>query len=141
MLYGGCILQNLGRQPKIIKGRGSFTGEKAFFWFSELEKLLNDRTSGVLLISGVAPCCAIFKSLAMLGQPSKNTVDYEFTFIEDIGEIKSDTGERHYILLANGQNLWHISNIYDVSIENLMLLNPTIPTPWLVNQGDVVRIK
>ena len=141
MLYGGCVLQNLGRQPKIIKGRGSFTGENAFFQFSELEKLLNDRTSGVLLISGIAPCCATFEKLTMLGQPSKDTIDYEFTFVEDIGEIGSDTGESCYVLLARGQNLWHISSIHNVSIENLMLLNPTIPTPWEVNQGDVVRIK
>ena len=141
LLYGGCILQNLGRQPKIIKGRGSFTGENAFFWFNELEKMLNDGTSGILLISGVAPCCAIFKKLDMLGQPSKNTIDYEFTFIEDIGEVRSDTGESCYILISDGQNLWHISNSYGISIENLMSLNPTIPSPWEVNQGDVVRIK
>ena len=141
LLYGGCVLQNLGRQPKIIKGRGSFTGKNAFFWFSELEKLLDDRTSGVLLISGIAPCCAMLSSLSMLGQPSGNTVEYEFTFVEDIGEIDSDTGESLYILIANGQNLWHISNMYGVSIESLMLLNPIIPSPWEVKQGDVVRIK
>ncbi len=141
LLYGGCVLQSLGRQPKIIKGKGYFTGEDAFFWFSELERLLNEGTSGVLLISGVAPCCAILSRLDMLGQPSENTVEYEFTFIEDIGEIEADTGESCYILMAHGQNLWHVSNLYGVRIESLMLLNPAIPSPWEVNQGDVVRIK
>lgn len=141
LLYGGCMLQNLGRQPKVIKGRGSFVGENAFFWFSELEKLLNDRTSGILLISGIAPCCAILYRLDMLGQPSSNTIEYEFTFIEDIGEIKSDTQEKCYIVLSQGQNLWHISNLHEVKIEALMLLNPAIPSPWEVKKGDVVRIK
>lgn len=141
LLYGGCVLQNLGRSPKVIKGRGSFTGENAFYWFSELERLLNDGTSGVLLISGIAPCCAVLSKLSMLGQPSGNTVDYEFTFIEDIGQIESSTDESAYVLLAQGQNLWHISNLHGVSIESLMLLNPVIPSPWEVKKGDVVRIK
>jgi hypothetical protein len=66
LLYGGCILQNLGRQPKIIKGKGTFTGENAFEHFGELEKLLEDKTSGVLLISGVAPCFAMLSQLNML---------------------------------------------------------------------------
>ncbi len=141
LLYGGCILQNLGRQPKIIKGRGTFTGENAFFYFSELEKLFEDKTSGVLLISGIAPCCAMFSSLNMLGQPSNNTIEYDFTFIEDIGTIESDSTESCYIILSHGQNLWHISNLYDIAIESLMVLNPIIPSPWEVKQGDVVRIK
>lgn len=141
LLYGGCLLQNLGRQPKVIKGKGAFTGKNAFFWFGELEKLLNDRTSGILLISGVAPCSAMLSRLAMLGQPSSDTVEYEFTFIEDIGDVKSDTEENCYILLSQGQNLWHISNLYSVGIESLMSLNPAIPSPWDVKKGDVVRIK
>ncbi|MBR5773840.1 MAG: hypothetical protein IKY44_03210 [Clostridia bacterium] len=141
LLYGGCVLQSLGRQPKVIRGKGYFTGEDAFFWFGELERLLNEGTSGVLLISGIAPCCAILSRLDMLGQPSENTVEYEFTFIEDIGEIEADTSESCYILIAHGQNLWHVSNLYGVGIESLMLLNPTITSPWEVNQGDVVRIK
>ena len=141
LLYGGCVLQSLGRRPKIINGRGTFTGENAFLWFSELERLLEQRTSGVLLISGIAPCNAMLSKLNMLGQPSENTIRYEFTFIEDIGEIEDNSTESCYIVISNGQNLWHVSNMHSVAIEELMRLNPFIPSPWEVAQGDVVRIK
>ncbi|MBR5272476.1 MAG: hypothetical protein IKU25_03665 [Clostridia bacterium] len=141
LLYGGCILQNLGRQPKIISGKGTFTGENAFFWFSELEKLFAQNTSGILLISGIAPCNATFTKLKMLGQPAKDTVQYEFVFVEDIGEIESNSTQSCYVVLSCGQNLWHISNLHCVAIETLMKLNPFIPSPWEVKQGDVVRIK
>ncbi len=141
LLYGGCVLQNLGRQPKTISGKGTFSGEDAFRTFSELEKLFEQNTSGVLLISGIAPCNAMFTKLNMLGQPSNNTIRYEFTFVEDIGEPESDSENKCYIVLSNGQNLWHISAVHSVEIETLMALNPFIPSPWEVEEGEVVRIR
>ena len=139
LLYGGCVLQNLGRQPKVISGRGYFSGENAMSDFSALESLFEDGASGMLLISGMAPCRAVFRRLKMLGCPADNVINYEFTFVEDITEYESG-GEEKYIILAEGQNLWHISAFYSVPIEDIMALNPDIPSPWEVSAGDRVVI-
>ena len=141
LLYGGCILQNLGKRPKKITGRGSFTGENAYSDFEKLQKLSEEETSGVLLISGMAPCIAMFSSLKMLSSSLKNTVGYEFTFIEDIGEGDFSQSDEKYVTLGAGENLWHLSANYSVPIEKLMLLNPLIPSPFEVYEGERVRIQ
>ena len=141
LLYGGCILQNLGRRPKKITGKGSFTGERAFADFEKLRKLSEEETSGILLISGMAPLAAMFLSLKMLSSSAQNTIGYEFTFLEDIGEREAVSDEEKYVTLSQGQNLWHLSAREGVDIERLMELNPHISSPFEVFTGERVRIQ
>lgn len=140
--FNGSVFQNFGREKRIVKGTGEFFGEDCIEQFDELFKLFKNKSSGFLSIPNMSPFLAEFKSLEMNIQTKPNVISYSFEFWEDMSKIFEDDSifnSTHEV--KEGETLWDIAYIYDVSVEYLLNLNKDIKNPNNLSVGKVVKLK
>ena len=49
--------------------------------------------------------------------------------------------QKEYYTVQAGDTLWGISQIYGISLNQIIALNPQIPNPDLIYAGQKVRVK
>lgn len=131
------ILQNFGRNSRIVTGEGYLFGEDCFLQYDSLWELHKEETSGLLTIPKFSVMNCYFTRLEIIGEPKENLIKYKFTFLEDMDCYKSKFVPSFHIA-EKGQSLWDISNKYNISVEELLSLNLWIKHPFSLSEGDKV---
>lgn len=152
--FGTYVLQNMGRQHRVLKGEGEFAGEGAYTAFKKLAAVFYDATPGVLVHPLWDAAKAYFVSLRLKQEPEENYVAYSFEFWEcydgyDSG-IKTQPAApaaetvknaAEYYTAAYGDCLWNIARSNGLTLAGLLALNPQIRNPNVLAAGDRVRVK
>lgn len=133
----GWWLGEKGPQPSAVTGSGTFTGTEALRDFDCLRTEYLRGGSGVLILGGYRSMDAVFRSLACTGRQG-NSVGYSFEFVEY--PVEKSVAEKVVHLVSAGETLWDISDRYGIGIERLMTLNPSIPAPEDLVEGEEVRL-
>lgn len=126
---GDNILKSYGRDCIVIIGEGCFYGENAFDKYRELWKLFKENKAGILSVPEFVVVKAYFSSLEIIGEATDNLINYKFTFIEDINSDREKYKVTRHIA-KDGESLWDVSYNYDISVEELLSLNPTLKHPF-----------
>lgn len=138
----GSVVQDLGREKRVVTGNGEFFGENCIEKFNELSNLSLENKSGLLFIPGIEPFKAFFKSLKMTADPMPNLISYSFEFWEDTAaetvEFKNLSPTYHVVL--QGETLWDIARKYNTTAYNLITLNPDIKRPNMLLVGQKVML-
>ena len=154
---GGCILQDLGVNCRILRGEGEFAGPDAYEQFQALSEVFAQGGAGLLVHPIWRTTSAYFISLKLEEKPLPDYVHYSFAFWEDCGAystglmtvaapVQSETSSaaaatqaRTYIV-EKGDTLWGIAKRYGVTLSALIAANPQIKNPNLIYPGNEVRI-
>lgn len=140
--FYGSVFQDFGREKRIITGRGEFYGENCLEQFDELFSIFKSNDSGLLCIPNMSPFVAEFKSFEMDVQNKPNIIGYSFEFWEDMSDIFKDDyrlNETHKV--EEGETLWDIAYIYNISINDLLKINKNIKNPNDLSTIKVVTLK
>ena len=136
---GNNLIQNFGRNSRVVTGEGYLFGEDCFSQYDSLWKVHKEETSGLLTIPKFSVMNSYFTSLEIVGEPKENLISYKFTFVEDMSGIDK-TYLPSFCYAESGESLWNISNKYNVDIERLMLLNNQLKNPFDLKVGDKVAL-
>lgn len=134
------VLQHLGKDFRVVTGRGEFYGADAFPQFLHLANQFQQEQKGILVLPGFDPFYAWFKSLKLIGEAGSGVLEYAFEFweVSDPATGTSVTESRY--LPAEGDTLWTVSAATGVSVERLLALNPYIRNPFDVTPGREVAL-
>lgn len=155
--YGGCVIQDLGRDCRILRGEGVFAGDRAYEQFRELAAVFLEGGSGLLVHPVWQTERAWFAALTVEEEPLPDYVRYSFEFWEDgsgcggltaVEAADADpsaapgtSGEPEArCIVRKGDTLWGIARRYGVSLTELIAANPQIKNPNLIYPGDEVRL-
>lgn len=142
--FGGFVVQDMGRQMKIYRGEGEFTGPGAYRSFARLADTFSKGGMGILSHPLWPPVTAYFASLRLRQSPRPDFVSYSFEFWEygDGSGAESSTaglGEV-YITLEREDNLGAIAARYGLSLDEIRRLNPQFPSMNALKPGERVRV-
>ena len=159
---GGYCLQDLGRTCRILRGEGTFAGERAYEEFRTLAEVFDQTGPGLLVHPVWRPVSAYFVTLELLEEPMPDYVRYSFSFWEDgtasgggLTEVAVETGtsgggtgdgtasaggQTAVCTVRKGDTLWGIAGRYGVALTDLIAANPQIKNPNFIYPGDQVRI-
>lgn len=157
--FGGCVLQDLGRAYRVLKGEGVFAGNGAYEQFRALAAEFRKEGPGLLVHPVWQTEQAYFVSLEVSEKPVPDYVRYSFEFWEDWSGCGGEMQEVEYggrldeggadaagtagggvYTVRKGDTLWGIAKRYGVSLNALIADNPQIKNPNLIYPGDEVRI-
>ena len=157
--FGRYHLQSLGQSKRVLKGEGEFVGKGAYDTFKDLASLFYEETPGMLVHPVWAATTAWFAGLELRQIPRRDYVAYSFEFWEvvDGGEESKlvsrslegsggtagsgGTGESKWHTVDRGDTLWELARQYQVGLDRIVELNPSIRNPNLIYIGQKVRIK
>lgn len=133
-------LQELGMKPLVVSGQGELVGKNSKQDFESLFSLFLQGGAGPLFISGTQPMMAIMTKLVKSLESFEDMVSYSFEFVQvPQKQVEQQYFERYHTVKSM-ENLWKISNIYNVPIEEIMKKNEHISNPWDIKNGDRVRV-
>lgn len=138
----GSVIQDFGREKRVVIGSGEFFGSDCINKFNELSKLCEDNTSGYLFIPGLEPFLAFLKNVKMKADPTPNLIGYSFEFWEDtaVENIEFQNLSPSYHIVTDGETLWDIANRYNTTVYELITLNPQIKRPNMLTAGQKVML-
>lgn len=162
--FGRYALQDLGLTRRVMTGEGAFYGPGAYDEFKKLAAVFYQGGAGTLVHPVWQSARAYFVDLALVQEPRKDYVRYTFTFWEDYEgyqqgltqettggsgtasssgsatttEASAGAGTWHTI--AQGETLWAVAQTYGLTLAGLLLLNPQITNPNVVNVGQQVKV-
>ena len=158
--FGLYTMQDLGRTNRVMAGEGEFVGEDAYGQFGQLANMFYLGGPGLLVHPLWQTANAYFVSLRVEQEPRPDYVRYSFTFWEDdswytalaqraagageTGQVQSGeaAGEgAAYHRVVKGDTLWVLAGKYELSLSELLGLNPQIKNPNLIHVGDEVRVR
>ena len=155
--FGLYTLQNMGRQYRVLRGEGEFTGPGAYREFKKLATVFYDPEPGILVHPLWDTAKAYFVSLSLRQEPTENYVAYTFEFWEDYdgykkpvirtknGTASEQTGTRRggaeYYTAVWGDCMWNIATSRGMTLQELLALNPQVKNPNILMVGDVLRVK
>ena len=138
----GTNLQNYGQSARILSGEGEFFSTSAFVSYFKLFNLFKDNTPKELYIPGFVTYSAYFSEFTLLGEPGPESIKYSFTFVEDIfTEIEHSGPNSDTASTFNGTTIWAISNAYNIAVETLIELNPSITDAVLPPNKELILKK
>ena len=148
--YGGCVIQDLGRTYRVLRGEGVFAGPGAYQQFQQLAEVFQEEGAGLL----VHPIWQTVEE-----EPLPDYVRYSFEFWEDWDGYRAgltavpgaaaspeeppqtETGDmEERCTVRKGDTLWGIAQRHGVSLTALIAANPQIKNPNLIYPGDEVNI-
>ena len=140
--FKGSSIQDFGQEKRIISGRGQFFGDDCMTQFERLFLVFKQGGAGYLSLPGMDSFFALFKDLKLTGGSMPNVVNYNFEFWEELttSVTGADLQDDFYTVLE-GDTLWSIAANFDVSIDTLLVLNPTVKSPNQLNAGEKVRLR
>ncbi len=130
---------NISKNASVISGEGSFFGEKAFHYASELERLSKSNSSGWLFTPNGGCFNAYLKEVTIKSDAKRNEVFYTFTFIENCNHKKNQK-DIEFVYARKDENLFDIAHRCDVPIEKLLELNNR-KNPFDISAGDKVVLR
>lgn len=154
--YGLYHLQDLGRRHRVMRGEGEFVGPDAYTQFGALANVFYSQGPGALTHPLWQTANAYFVELSVKQEPRPDYVSYSFVFWEDLeyydtalgkedttGQAAQGTGSSSQLVhkVVKGDTLWGISRCYNVTLEQLLSLNPQIKNPNLIRIGQEVRVR
>ena len=157
---GGCVLQDLGVNCRILRGEGEFAGPGAYEEFKALAEVFRQEGPGMLVHPVWQTDRAYFVSLSVTEEPKPDYVRYSFAFWEDDsgydgGLTKTSNGQRagsggassasrtaaaRTYTVKRGDTLWGIARRYGVTLQSLIAANPQIKNPNLIYPGNEVKL-
>ena len=157
--FGLYVLSDLGRDQRILRGEGEFVGEGAYDEFKKLACMFYLDSPQVLVHPVWQSAKAWFVGLKLKQEPRRDYVSYEFEFWEcfegyetqlkkisvqntddeSSGESASGQQSAEYTV-RSGDTLWAIAARSNLTLSQLIALNPQIKNPNLIYAGDVVRL-
>lgn len=152
--FGTYVLQNLGRSFRVLRGDGEFCGAGAYDEFKKLATVFYDNEPGLLIHPVWQNAKAYFVSLEVNQEPREDYVKYSFEFWECYegyaAEMKQvsqtdppDGGsgsQASFYTVVYGDCLWNIANRNNMTLDQLVALNPQIKNPNLIYPGDQIRL-
>lgn len=157
--FGSYVLQDMGRQHRVLRGEGEFTGPGAYQEFRRLAKVFYDGGAGMLFHPLWDTAKAYFVSLSLRQEPTENYVAYAFEFWEcgdgytaaltgagqngggaDI-KTAAKSGGAAYYTVQRGDCMWNIARAKGLTLAELVALNPQVKNPNLIYPGEVLRVK
>lgn len=161
--FGTCVLQNMGRRHRVLRGEGEFAGAGAYAEFQRLASVFYDTTPGVLTHPLWNTARAYFVALRLKQEPAENYVAYAFEFWEcydayphaitpvavpaaaasreTASVAGTGTGGAEYYTAVYGDCLWNIARDNGLTLSELLALNPQVRNPNILMVGDSVRVK
>ena len=150
--FGRYFLQDLGQTNRVMAGEGEFVGEGAYQEFGKLANAFYDPGPGVLVHPLWQTASAYFVSLRLEQEPRAEYVRYSFVFWEDSGQetqmkktaaAQGQQGSTStvYHAVVQGDTLWAIAKRYNLTLSELLGLNPGIKNPNLIRVGEKVRVR
>lgn len=150
--YGRYCVQDLGLGCRVLRGEGEFVGEDAYEQFKALASLFYESGPGLLVHPVWQNAWVYFTELQLTQEPLKNYVRYRFAFQEAFAGVqtglkqlqKDMTVARQQAIrshtVVKGDTLWAIAKRYGLTLEDLLMANPTIKNPNLITVGQKVVI-
>lgn len=135
----GETAQDLGKGVQVIKGSGVFTGEGAYGCYLDLQKEYEKGGTGMLLISGFQPVCAVFSSLRLTAPPEPDAAEYTFEFVQKQTQVLRERAPEDYYI-GEGESLWDVAARFGISIDKIMEYNPKYADPFAPAPGERVRL-
>ena len=142
---GGCVLQDLGVNCRILRGEGEFAGPGAYEEFKALAAVFQEPGAGMLTHPVSRP----------------DYVRYSFAFWEDdsgydggltenndgrtwpgsgLAASEETHGAGRVYTVKRGDTRWGIARRCDVTLSSLIAANPQIKNPNLIYPGNEVRL-
>lgn len=157
---GRYALQDLGLTCRVMTGEGEFYGPEAYDEFKKLASVFYQGGAGTLVHPVWQTARAYFVDLALVQEPRKDYVRYTFTFWEDYegydqglteetdgggtdtAAASASAGESGgtWHTIAQGETLWAVAQTYGLTLAGLLLLNPQITNPNVVQAGQQVKV-
>lgn len=154
--FGRYVLQDLGVAGQVLRGEGTFAGQRAYEHFRELAEVFGQSGPGLLVHPVWRTERAYFTSLRLQEAPLPDYVRYAFEFWADgasatglaviegggVQAVETAGGqvEAGSHIVKKGETLWGIAKRYGVSLTALIGANPQIKNPNLIYPGNRVRI-
>lgn len=126
------------RVPVVYSGVGEFFGEDCISQYRELEKLFLEGRKGVLCLPDMLPVEVWFTGLDFVGDTTKDVLTYKFEFTQ--ADTLQQTDEKKIHICRQGETLYDISYDYNISVEKLVQLNPSVRRPDELKTGEQVRL-
>lgn len=138
----GPVRKQIGYDYRIIKGFGEFFGPKCVKHFNQLSKIFSESSPGQLLMPPMEPMKVFFSELSMNKSSKPNIISYNFKFIEDLSNFDQPYifNDKKFYQLKPNENLWNIANKFNIKIDDILKLNPSISNPYDVTPDMKVII-
>lgn len=156
--FGLYVLQDMGREQRILRGEGEFTGRGAYDEFKRLATMFYSSESKILVHPVWQSAPAWFVRLKLKQEPREDYVKYEFEFWEcfegyetaAIPVMKATSEketpsaavgtERKTHVIRRGDTLWGLAKANGLTLAQLLEKNPQIRNPNIYYCGDVVYL-
>lgn len=146
--FSGFLVQDLGIEQKIVRGKGEFSGADAYDSFKRLTEVFSAGGAGWLEHPVWEPMKVCFCKLDLIEEPGEEHISYEFEFRE--AEYEPDTSDytpsavpeerSKYVSAVSGDTLLLIASRYNVTLSQVIRLNPQIAEGDTIRAGQIVRI-
>lgn len=142
--FGLYTLQAMGRQHRVLRGEGEFSGEGAYSQFKKLATVFYSNEPGVLVHPLWDSTTAYFAALELKQEPTENYVKYAFEFWESydgytqgLKQLSSadDDKEEIFHTVTGNETIWDIAGQYGVTPEDIVRDNPDIKNPAMLGGG------
>ncbi|MDE6155870.1 MAG: LysM domain-containing protein [Eubacterium sp.] len=133
------VVENISVNPTVVCGNGEFYGENCEEYCARLKIMLADTESGWLFLPSSPPVKAFFTLFKFSKSAKKNAVSYSFEFIEDCTDRRSYNNP-DFIIADGMENAYEIANRFDVSVNDIMILND-FKSPFSIVKGDKVVLR
>lgn len=158
--FGRYAMQDLGLGRRVMRGEGEFYGDGAYEEFKKLASVFYHGGPGVLLHPVWQSANAYLVELSLAQEPRKDYVRYTFTFWEDYGGyqqklepvVKTGTSggqsaggsvpaSAQYHTVVRGETLWGIAQGQGITLGELLVLNPQLKNPNVIQPGQKIRVR
>ena len=154
--FGLYTLSDMGRDQRILRGEGEFTGENAYSDFKALASMFYSDKPRMLVHPIWQSSLAWFVGLKLKQEPRNDYVSYEFEFWEcyegyaltakavlsetSSTQSQSSASQRLTYTIKNGDTLWGLAKANGLSLSELIALNPQIRNPNIYYCGDLIYL-
>lgn len=147
---GGFAVQDLGGTCMVLRGEGEFYGPDAMKNFQELMRVFREGGAGTLLHPAWTGAEAYFTQLHLTQEPRADYAAYRFEFCE--GAQQENTaryqvtkrrgrGGKLYYTVSSGDTAWKICAQQELTMAELLAMNPSLTSPTGLTAGQKVRVR
>ena len=158
--FGRYVMQDLGLGRRVMRGEGEFYGDGAYGEFKKLASVFYYGGPGTLIHPVWQSANAYFVELSLAQEPRKDYVKYTFTFWEDdsndsqtlkpVGTAAASgslsaggsvPASAQYHTVVQGETLWGIAQGQGITLGELLVLNPQLKNPNVIQSGQQIRVR